>query len=109
MIENSRLELKRAFTEEIKKELVAFANTAGGLLIIGLADDGAVIGVENPDQVSAQVTNMLRDAISPDITLISRVEIKVQDNKALIHVTREYICPGIGGCDSRDDPGNGWI
>ena len=87
MIENNRLELKRAFTEEIKKELVAFANTDGGLLIIGLADDGAVIGVENPDQVSAQVTNMLRDAISPDITLISRVEIKFQDNKALIHVT----------------------
>lgn len=87
MIENSRLELKRAFTEEIKKELVAFANTDGGLLIIGLADDGTVIGVENPDQVSAQVTNMLRDAISPDITLISRVEIKFQENKALVHVT----------------------
>ena len=87
MIETSRLELKRAFTEEIKKELVAFANTDGGELIIGLADDGTVVGVENPDQVSAQVTNMLRDAISPDITLISRVEIKFQDNKALIHVT----------------------
>ncbi|NLC14573.1 MAG: AAA family ATPase [Chloroflexi bacterium] len=87
MIETSRLELKRAFTEEIKKELVAFANTDGGELIIGLADDGTVVGVENPDQVSAQVTNMLRDAISPDITLISRVEIKFQDNKALVHVT----------------------
>ena len=58
MIENSRLELKRAFTEEIKKELVAFANTDGGELIIGLADDGTVVGVENPDQISAQVTNM---------------------------------------------------
>jgi ATP-dependent DNA helicase RecG len=58
MIENSRLELKRTFTEEIKKELVAFANTDGGELIIGLADDGAVVGVEDPDQVSAQVTNM---------------------------------------------------
>jgi len=87
MIENSRLEFKRTFTEEIKKELVAFANTDGGELIIGLADDGSVVGVENPDQVSAQVTNMLRDAISPDITLISRVEIRFQDNKALIHVT----------------------
>lgn len=78
--------MKRAYTEEIKKELVAFANTDGGELIIGLADDGSVIGVENPDQVSAQVTNMLRDAISPDITLISHVEIKFRDDKALIHV-----------------------
>ena len=87
MTETSRLEWKRTYTEEIKKELVAFANTDGGELIIGLADDGSVIGVENPDQVSAQVTNMLRDAISPDITLISHVEIEFRDNKALIHVT----------------------
>ena len=87
MIESTRMEWKRVFTEEIKKELVAFANTDGGELIIGLADDGSVVGVEKPDQVSAQVTNMLRDAISPDITLISHVETKYQDNKALIHVT----------------------
>jgi len=58
MIETSRLELKRAFTEEIKKERVAFANTDGGELVIGLADDGTVVGVENPDQVSSQVTNI---------------------------------------------------
>jgi ATP-dependent DNA helicase RecG len=86
MMETSRLEWKRTFTEDLKKELVAFANTDGGELIIGLADDGSVVGVENPDQVSAQVTNMLRDAISPDITLISRVEIRFQNEKALIHV-----------------------
>lgn len=87
MIETSRLEFKQAFTDEIKKELVAFANTDGGELIIGLADDGTVVGVEHPDQVSAQVSNMLRDAISPDITLITKVEIKFQDSKALVHVT----------------------
>lgn len=87
MLESSRLELKREFTEEIKKELVAFANTDGGELIIGMADDGSVVGVENPDKVSAQVTNMIRDAISPDITLITQVEIKHQSDKALIHVT----------------------
>lgn len=61
MFETNRLEWKREFTEDIKKELVAFANTQGGELIIGLADDGTVIGVTNPDQVSAQVTNMIRE------------------------------------------------
>lgn len=87
MLESSRLEWKRTYTEEIKKELVAFANTDGGELIIGLADDGSLVGVENPDRVSAQVTNMLRDAISPDITLIAQVEIRSQDNRSLIHIT----------------------
>ncbi len=86
MIETNRLEFKRTFTEEIKKELVAFANTDGGELIIGLDNDGSVIGIENPDQVSAQVTNMLRDSIIPDITLISQVEIKNKEGKAFVHV-----------------------
>jgi ATP-dependent DNA helicase RecG len=92
MIETSRLEFKKTFTDEIKKELVAFANTDGGELIIGLSDDGSVIGVENPDQISAQVTNMLRDAILPDITLISRVEIDQRDGKSLVHVTIHRGC-----------------
>ncbi|MHB1454752.1 MAG: RNA-binding domain-containing protein [Saccharofermentanales bacterium] len=87
MFESSRVEWKREFSENIKKELVAFANTEGGELIIGMADDGSIIGVENPDQVSAQVTNMIRDSISPDITLISRVDIKFQEDKALIYIT----------------------
>lgn len=87
MIETSRLEWKRAFTEDIKKEVVAFANSEGGELIIGLADDGTVVGVDNPDLVSAQVTNMIRDAISPDITLATRVEIRYRDGQALVHLS----------------------
>lgn len=87
MIETSRLEWKREYTEDVKKELVAFANTEGGELIIGITDDGTVVGVDNPDLVSAQVTNMIRDAISPDITLITQVDTRLSDGKALIHIT----------------------
>ncbi len=44
MIETSQVEWKREFTEDIKKELVAFANTQGGELLVGIADDGSVQG-----------------------------------------------------------------
>ena len=47
MIESGILEFKRSYTDEIKKEIVAFANTEGGELIIGVDDDGTVIGVIN--------------------------------------------------------------
>lgn len=87
MIESNRLEFKRIYTEDIKKEIVAFANSDGGELIIGMDDNGSIIGVDNPDEVSARVTNMLRDAISPDITLITNVSFTSQQDKSLVHVT----------------------
>jgi ATP-dependent DNA helicase RecG len=86
MIESSILEFKRSYTDEIKKEIVAFANTEGGELIIGVDDDGTVIGVDQPDQVSAQVANMLRDAIRPDVTLITKVNIDFDQDKPLVRV-----------------------
>jgi ATP-dependent DNA helicase RecG len=36
--ENLTTEFKREFSEEIKKTIVAFANTAGGVLYIGIND-----------------------------------------------------------------------
>ena len=41
-METSQVEWKREFTEDIKKELVAFANTQGGELLVGIANDGSV-------------------------------------------------------------------
>jgi len=37
--ENLTTEFKREYTEEIKKTIVAFANTAGGTLYVGIKDD----------------------------------------------------------------------
>ncbi len=77
MIETSRLEFKRTCSDEIKKEIVAFANSDGGDLIID---------VGKPDGVSGRVMNVIRDAISPDITLLTYVKITNQLNKSLVHV-----------------------
>jgi predicted HTH transcriptional regulator len=51
--EGKQLEFKRDLSspQPIMKTLTAFANTAGGRLIIGVADDGQVLGgieIENP-------------------------------------------------------------
>lgn len=42
--ENLTTEFKEAYTDDIKKTVVAFANTAGGCIYIGVADDGSVCG-----------------------------------------------------------------
>lgn len=44
LYENETLEYKRQYTPDIKKEVVAFANTAGGTVYIGIDDDGTPVG-----------------------------------------------------------------
>lgn len=50
--EGEQLEFKRKAThpEKIVRELIAFANTKGGTLLIGVADDGSIPGVKFPDE-----------------------------------------------------------
>ena len=49
--ESQRVEFKRKikYPEKVIKELVAFANSDGGFLFIGVSDDGEIPGVKYPD------------------------------------------------------------
>lgn len=49
MIENEITEFKREFVDDIKKSVIAFANTNGGNIFIGIDNDGTPIGVEDTD------------------------------------------------------------
>lgn len=69
MLENKTVEFKRQYVDDIKYAVLAFANTDGGKIYIGINDDGSVQGVENPDAVMLQAMNMIRDAIRPDVTV----------------------------------------
>ena len=52
-------EFKLAYTEDIKKTVIAFANTAGGEILIGVADDGTVVGVDDADAAMLRVANAI--------------------------------------------------
>jgi ATP-dependent DNA helicase RecG len=70
--ESETIELKEIVTKEIKKEIVAFANSYGGKLYIGVKDDGTVIGLKNFDETSLQIINIIRDSIKPDLSMFVR-------------------------------------
>ena len=63
------IELKSSVVADLCKEVIAFANTRGGTLYIGVEDNGTVIGVDSADRVTLQINNMVRDSIKPDITM----------------------------------------
>jgi ATP-dependent DNA helicase RecG len=93
--ENLTTEFKREYTEGIKKTIVAFANTTGGTLYIGINDDKSIVGVDKPDDTLLQITNAVRSAIKPDITLFMDYK-KEKIKKAsviVITVQRGTACP----------------
>ncbi len=86
LIENATNEYKREYTPDIVKTVVAFANTSGGILCIGIADGGAVVGVPNMDDTMLKVSNAVRDAIKPDVTLFVAYHPESIDGKSVLKV-----------------------
>ena len=79
--ETENIEFKAKFTEDLYKEIIAFANTDGGIVYIGIDNDGTVRGLDQVDQEYTRITNGIRDAIMPDVTLFVRYT--VQENKVV--------------------------
>lgn len=84
--ESETIELKEVVVDEIKKEIIAFANCDGGKLYIGVQDDGTVVGVDDPDGVSLQISNMVRDAIKPDVTMFVHYKTIEENGKDIVAV-----------------------
>ena len=74
--EGKRLEFKRDLSspDAALKAIVAFANTAGGTLLIGVEDKSRhVRGVNDPLDLEERVANLICDRIAP--RLVPEIEI----------------------------------
>ena len=85
--ETETVELKSIVMDDIKKEIIAFANCDGGTIYVGVADDGTVLGIENADKCALQISNMVRDAVKPDVTMFIHYETLECDGKAVVPST----------------------
>ena len=85
--ENKTTEFKREYVDDIKNTIVAFANCEGGTLYIGVNDDGSACGVDDIDETMLRVTNAIRDAVRPDITMFVDCRSELMDQKPIVCVT----------------------
>lgn len=87
--EHTTLEFKRkvAHPEKIIKEIVAFANTAGGNLLIGVNDDGHLTGLKFPDEDAYVLERAIRQHCRPAIDF-RKEYIQLSEKKTII---RYYI------------------
>ena len=102
MKESQTIEFKSILTENLKYEVLAFANTDGGSIYVGVDDDGNAIGLENIEGSMLSITNMIRDSIHPDVTLFTSVKEISLDGKPIIEIDvrkgteRPYFLKGKG-------------
>ena len=87
LYESESVELKEIYTSDLKKEIVAFANTNGGTIYIGVQNSGEIIGVDNADLVMQQISNSLRDSIRPDVSMFTNIELLQEENKFFVKLT----------------------
>ena len=87
MLESKTVEFKRQYMDDVKYAVLAFANTDGGKIYVGINDDGSVHGVENPDTVMLQAMNMIRDAIRPDVTVSVDCDTESMQGKNVVVLT----------------------
>jgi ATP-dependent DNA helicase RecG len=82
--ESETVELKQRVIDDIKFAVVAFANSGGGTVCIGVADSGEVLGLTDARGDMLSVNNSLHDSIKPDITLFAHSRIETVDGKEII-------------------------
>ena len=95
MVEGMRVEFKREYSETIRKTVVAFANTEGGTIYIGIEDDGRVVGVSDADDVQKRVISACRDGIAPDVIQFLSCDSNMIDNQpvVVVEIQRGTACP----------------
>jgi ATP-dependent DNA helicase RecG len=90
MIEMQTIEYKREYNQKAQNTMLAFLNTDGGTLYIGIADDGSAYGVNgNIDELARSISSSFRDSITPDPSGYFKLEHETREGKNIIIVTVE--------------------
>lgn len=78
---------KGTLPDSIPKEIVAFVNTEGGDLYVGIRNDGRVVGVADPDDVMTRISNVAHDAIRPDVMPFIQIRTIEMEGKQVVKTT----------------------
>ena len=90
--EDSTIEFKRALPErkELSDEIAAFANDRGGVILIGVEDNGGIVGIERAslERVEKTVVEICQDSIDPPVHIVTEKLCIDEKNLIKIDVSR---------------------
>lgn len=76
--------LKASFPEKIVREMVAFANSEGGQLLIGVDDDGRIAGLKFAEEDKFVIEKAIKDHIKPRIKFRSEF-VPINRKRSVLH------------------------
>ena len=62
-LESDTVELKEEWTDRVYESVVAFANTEGGRVLLGVRDDGTVRGFDVSDRSQKTIADRIADKL----------------------------------------------
>jgi ATP-dependent DNA helicase RecG len=85
LVESSRLEMKagKASPDAIGRSVCGFANAEGGSILIGMNEQGEVLGVSEPERLISLLRKNLAEGLSPRLA-VSVTPIQVQGKDLVI-------------------------
>lgn len=87
MTESETVEFRASFEDDLNRDVVAFANTLGGKIYVGIDDDGSIRGVEDIKNLELRCADHVANTVMPDITMFVRYEETAMDGKAVLKIT----------------------
>ena len=84
-MEAQNIEFKQAWKDDCIKCLSAFANGDGGVLYVGLDDDGKAVGVKDAKKLLVDIPNKLQSLLG----IVASVELKKDKGREIIKISIE--------------------
>lgn len=85
--ETDKIELKEKINNSLAKDIEAFLNTEGGIIYVGVDDNGKVVGVKDLDASLRIISDVVSDQIEPNSIDCVHPEVEFVDDKTIIKIT----------------------
>ena len=91
--ESQNIEFKESWRDEYQKWICGFANAQGGILYVGVKDNGEVCGVQDTKKLMEDIPNKVRDMMG----ILVEVNLKEKDGMSYLEIVTEAY--PYGDCD----------
>jgi len=82
IMETENMEFKEKWTDDSLKTICAFANTSGGELIIGISDEGEIVGVKDTEKLIRDLPNKIRDKLK----ITPSISVEEKEGRKILHI-----------------------
>ena len=89
IIENSRIEFKVKFVDDLEETVIGFLNSKdGGIIYLGVNDNGKVVGLNNNlDLLQRKIKDRIISNIEPSVLGLFDLEVLEENDKKYLKIT----------------------